>query len=87
MIKLNYFRILISKRLEKSIIIWRPEVVIVKIRRQERKSQQSLETTTWYRKEIEKCEKYQGLAREIGGLWKSKAKVVQVVVEVLGHRN
>ena len=38
-------------------------------------------------KEIEKCEKYQGLAREIGGLWKSKAKVVPVVVEVLGHRN
>ena len=38
-------------------------------------------------KEIEKCEKYQGLAREIGGLWKSKVKVVPVVVGVLGHRN
>ena len=38
-------------------------------------------------KEIEKCEKYQGLAREIGGLWKSKVKVIPVVVGVLGHRN
>ena len=41
------------------------------------------------KKEIEECEKYQDLAREIGGLWKSKAKVVPVVVRVrvLGHRN
>ena len=35
-------------------------------------------------KEIEECWKYQDLVREIGRLWKSKVKVVLVVVGVLG---
>ena len=35
-------------------------------------------------KETEKCEKYQDLAREIQRIWKSRTKVVQVVVGALG---
>lgn len=35
-------------------------------------------------KEIEECWKYQDLVREIGRQWKSKVKVVLVVVGVLG---
>ena len=35
-------------------------------------------------KEIEKREKYQDLAREIGNLWKTRTKVVPVVVGALG---
>ena len=48
----------------------------------------------WYRpdtgqhtvlqKEAEKCEKYQDLAREIQRIWKSRTKVVPVVVGALG---
>ena len=35
-------------------------------------------------KETEKCEKYQDLAREIQRIWKSRTKVVPVVVGALG---
>ena len=35
-------------------------------------------------KEIEKREKYQDLAREIGNLWKTRTKVVPVVAGALG---
>ena len=35
-------------------------------------------------KEVEKCEKYQLLAREIYQLWRVKAEVVPVVVGTLG---
>ena len=35
-------------------------------------------------KETEKCEKYQDLAREIQRIWKSRTKVVPVVLGVLG---
>ena len=35
-------------------------------------------------KETEKCEKYQDLAREIKRIWKSRTKVVPVVVGALG---
>ena len=35
-------------------------------------------------KETEKCEKYQDLAREIQRIWKSRTKVVPVVVDALG---
>ena len=35
-------------------------------------------------KEVEKRKKYQDLAREIGNLWKTRTKVVPVVVGALG---
>ena len=36
-------------------------------------------------KKTEKCEKYQDLAREIQRIWKSRTKVVPVVVGALGQ--
>ena len=35
-------------------------------------------------KKTEKCEKYQDLAREIQRIWKSRTKVVPVVLGALG---
>ena len=43
-----------------------------------------LEIATYWRKKTEKYKKYQDPAREIKGIWKSRTKVVPVVVGALG---
>ena len=57
----------------------RPDIVIANKKRRET----LIVIDNVVNKEKEECWKYQDLVREIGRLWKSKVKVVLVVVEVL----
>ena len=65
----------------------RPDIVI-----QKKKAKETIivdielfpEIMNVLQKETEKCEKYQDLAREIKRIWKSRTKVVPVVVGTLG---
>ena len=57
----------------------RPDIVI-----QKKKPKAVPGDSCILQKETEKCEKYQDLAREIQRIWKSRTKVVPVVVGALG---
>ena len=63
---------------DREIYYRRPDIVI-----QKKKAKETI-TVDFLQKETEKCEKYQDLAREIHRIWKSRTKVVPVVVGALG---